>query len=237
MLPQQFAGADVVRKHLFAEHDFVRHGSGRVVGHPARERVDGMPMQAAALEMGVGPGIGARVNSLHGFQGGERILRRVGLAHPLTVFHEGVPEITVLAGQRHGAGTEKNVAIHADVSPAQSLAPGLSWDGKLANRAPRLRVEMQHAIVRRDEHRVVSGDNVRTVHIHPHTNRAGDFSLPKKRAVVGVVSHHDLHALHYQSAVHGERAHRAGVPLDHVLRAGLAEPKHAKRPLHEPVVG
>ena len=140
VLPQQFAGADVVRKHLFAEHDFVRHGSGRVVGHPARERVDGMPMQAAALEMGVGPCIGARVNSLHGFQGGERILRRVGLAHPLTVFHEGVPEITVLAGQRHGAGTEKNVAIHADVSPAQSLAPGLSWDCKLAQCAPCLSV-------------------------------------------------------------------------------------------------
>ena len=97
-------------------------------------------MQTAALEIGVGPGIGARMNSFHRFQGSKRILRRVGLGHPLTLFHEGVPEITILTGQRNGTGAEKNVAIHADVSPAQSLAPGLSWDCKLAQCAPCLSV-------------------------------------------------------------------------------------------------
>ena len=96
---------------------------------------------------------------------------------------------------------------------------------------------MQYPIMCRDEHRIVIRNNVGAIHIHPHTNCAGDFPLPKKRSVVGIISHHHLHALNYQAAVHGERAHRAGMPLDHVLRARLAKPQHAKRPLHEPIVG
>ena len=89
-------------------------------------------MKTAALKIGVGPGIGARVNPFHRFQGRERILGRVGLGHPLTVFDEGVPDITILAGQRDGAGTKKNITIQTDIPPAQSLAACLSWDCKLA---------------------------------------------------------------------------------------------------------
>ena len=118
VLPQQFAIANVVRENFFAEHNLIRHGAGLVVGQPAWKWVDGLPMKTAALEIGVGPGIGARVTSFHSFEGCERILGCVGLGHPLTVFDEGIPDITVLAGQRDGAGAKKNIAIHTNISPA-----------------------------------------------------------------------------------------------------------------------
>ena len=77
--------------------------------------------------------------------------------------------------------------------------------------------------------------DVRTVDIDPHPDRAWDFALPKEGAVVGVVRHDDLHSLHKQPTVDRQRAHRARVPVDHVLRPRLAEPQHPERPFHEPI--
>ena len=124
--------------------------------------------------------------------------------------------------------------MHRDVTPSQILA-FLEWQGKFTNRFAGLRVQLQHFKARGHKNRIVRGRDIRAIYIHPHAHRAGDFTLPQKRAVVRVICHHHFRSLYEEPTVNGQRTGGARVAAHHVLTARLAVPQHPKRPFHQRV--
>ena len=151
MLPKEFAGGDVVRENRFAKHDGIRDRRRLEVRQPVRVGVYRVPMEAGALEILVRPIVRPRIALLDRFKFGRHRFGRVLLVDPFAVLHERIPEVTILVGQRRSACAEQPVAVDGDVPPTQRLAAGRAGDAKLPQRLPRLRVELKHSVVRRDE--------------------------------------------------------------------------------------
>jgi len=241
--PQRRARGRVYREHGLRSHDPFRHGAyGRFYAAPRGPGRHVAPHQARLLRILVG----ARVRFLVRLEETARVraLRRrpallgchgVGVAPVPILTHEQIPQRAVTIGQRRRHGTEDDVADARQIAPAavgfRVLGQRIGAQG-LARRG----VETVTFGECGDKDAVLAENEIAHVGIDTHPDGARQGALPQLEAVIGVVGHDNVFALHEHATVLRQGRRGARMAFNHLAGTRKPEPQHAQRPAHAQVV-
>ena len=147
---------------------------------------------------------------------------------------EAEDEIALVAAGASGAVESLTDGCH--VSPASRLSVVRRRKRVGGFNLPGIQVESQTVLADGHEQPLSAQRQVAAVAGGVYSHGAGDFPPPKLHAVIDVVCHHDVLALHEDPTVDRQRTCRPSVPVHHASRPRAAEPQHTQRALDDLIV-